>query len=86
MTKQEIISRIIELEKTITTRTIEDLNFRPNDSDEYQSSREELKRLREEVKDDIYPKSYLPGGRKLQIPDYDELENWKKIMSEKENK
>ena len=86
MTKQEIISRIIELEKPITTRTIEDLNFRPNDSDEYQSSREELKRLREEVKDDIYPKSYLPGGRKLQIPDYDELENWKKIMSEKENK
>ena len=86
MTKQEIISRIIELEKPITTRTIEDLNFRPNDSDEYQSSREELKRLREEVKDDIYPKSYLPGGRKLQIPDYDELENWKKIMSEKESK
>ena len=86
MTKQEIISRIIELEKTITTRTIEDLNFRPNDGDEYQSSREELKRLREEVKEDIYPKSYLPCGRKLQIPDYDGLENWKKIMSEKENK
>jgi hypothetical protein len=86
MTKQEIISRIIELEKPITTRTIEDLNFRPNDSDEYQSSREELKRLREEVKDDIYPKSYLPNGKKLQIPDYDELENWKKIMSEKESK
>ncbi len=83
MKKQEIISRIIELEKPITTRTIEDLNFRPNDGDEYQSSREELKRLREEVKDDIYPKSYLPGGRKLQIPDYDDLENWKKIMSEK---
>lgn len=83
MTKQEIISRIIELEKPITTRTIEDLNFRPNDGDEYQSSREELKRLREEVKEDIYPKSYLPGGRKLQIPDYDGLENWKKIMSEK---
>ena len=85
MTKQEIISRIIEVEKPITTRTIEDLNFRPNDSDEYQSSREELKRLREEVKDDIYPKSYLPGGRKLQIPDYDELEIWKESTFKKES-
>jgi hypothetical protein len=85
MTKQEIISRIIELEKPITTRTIEDLNFRPNDSDEYQSSREELKRLREEVKDDIYPKSYLPGGRKLQMPDYDELEIWKESTFKKES-
>jgi len=85
MTKQEIISRIIELEKPITTRTIEDLNFRPNDSDEYQSSREELKRLREEVKEDIYPKSYLPGGRKLQIPDYDELEIWKESTFKKES-
>lgn len=85
MTKQEIISRIIELEKPITTRTIEDLNFRPNDSDEYQSSREELKRLREEVKDDIYPKSYLPNGRKLQMPDYDDLENWKESTFKKES-
>jgi len=85
MTKQEIISRIIELEKTITTRTIEDLSFRPNDGDEYQSSREELKRLREEVKDDIYPESYLPGGVNLQMPDYDELEIWKESTFKKES-
>ena len=84
MTKQEIISRIIELEKPITTRTIEDLNFRPNDSDEYQSSREELKRLREEAKD-LYPKSYLPGGVNLQIPDYDESEIWKESTFKKES-
>ena len=73
------------MEKPITTRTIEDLNFRPNDSDEYQSSREELKRLREEVKEDIYPKSYLPGGRKLQMLDYDDLEIWKESTFKKES-
>ena len=55
MTKSEIISRIIELETPIVERIINDRNFRASDKDEYQSNREELKMLRELIKDEIYP-------------------------------
>ncbi len=70
MTESEIISRIIELEMPITRRVISDKNFKSSDSDGYQSSRLELKQLREKVKHIIYPPSYLPGGFNPQRPDW----------------
>lgn len=76
MTESEIISRIIELETPIVQRIVSDKSFRPHDKDEYQSSREELKVLREKVKHIIYPVCNLPGGNP-QIPDYEDLKIWK---------
>jgi hypothetical protein len=85
MTDSEIISRIIELESPIIHRIISDRTYRPHDKDEYQKNREELKVLREKVKHVIYPKSTLPGGN-TQVPDYEELENWKiKTFNTKED-
>lgn len=49
MTKQDIISRIIELEMEITTRILSDRNFKASTNDEYQKHREELKILREKI-------------------------------------
>jgi len=49
MTKQDIISRIIELEMEITTRILSDRNFKASTNDVYQKHREELKILREKI-------------------------------------
>ena len=81
MNIEQIISRIIELETPITTRTINDHSFRPNDGDEYVESRKEIKLLRDQIEDIIYPKSYLPGGINPQKPDYKRLQKWRENMN-----
>lgn len=81
MNKDQIISRIIELEIPITTRTVNDHNFKPNDGDEYVENRKELKLLREQIEDIIYPKSYLTGGINPQKPDYKRLQKWRENIN-----
>lgn len=76
MNKSQIIKRIIELETPITTRIINDREFRATDTDEYQKSRIELKVLREMIKDELYLPNYVPGLHP-QRPDIESLENWK---------
>lgn len=49
MTKEEKISRIIQLESEITSRIIRDFSFRASIDDEYKSHREEINLLREEL-------------------------------------
>lgn len=68
MTKSEIISRIIFLESQITHKIISDRNFRASDQDEFKEYRTELRILREMVKDELYPPSYLPDGKNPQRP------------------
>lgn len=68
MTKSEIISRIIFLESQITQKIISDRNFRASDQDEFKEHRTELRVLREMVKDELYPPSYLPDGENPQRP------------------
>lgn len=66
--KSKIISRIIELELIIVNRVITDKTFRACDCDEYQPLRVELKMLRDQIRDDLYPPSFLPGGFQPQRP------------------
>ena len=71
MTKSEIISRIIFLESQITQKIISDRSFRATDQDEFKEHRTELRILREMVKDELYPPSYLPDGKNPQRPSVD---------------
>lgn len=77
MTNSEIISRIIELETPIVRRIVTDKTFKANECDEYQKNREELKILREKIKDIINPPSHLPGGISPQRPNSEELNSFR---------
>lgn len=78
--KQEKISRIIELQSTITREIIGSRNgensYRPAIGDKFQPFRDELQELREELKDYIHPKSHLKGSDP-QKPDIEDLRDWK---------
>lgn len=69
MTKSEIISRIIFLESQIVHKIISDRSFRASDQDEFKEFRTELRILREMVKDELNPISYLPDGKDPQRPE-----------------
>lgn len=59
MTDNEKISRIIEIELEITNRIISDRSFRPHTEDEYKDKRQELIRLRQEVRHLIFSESKI---------------------------
>lgn len=59
MTKQDMISRIIQLEFEMTSRVINDKEFRPHNEDEYKEYRKEVSELRKKVKKLIIPPNSL---------------------------
>lgn len=78
--KEEVVrkkrERILELSHTLE-KVFRNTKLKPNTGDEYQPIRDELKILRKEVWDHIYPKSYLKGGDP-QHPDLKVLEKFRK--------